>query len=81
MNYGKIAHRSGMDVVEVLPSPMLAKMPAEFLQLGFDTHGKFDDLADLAASTDDSQVVLAELGVIMQNCVGCHAAYRIDIEE
>ncbi|MCP4416493.1 MAG: hypothetical protein GY805_07720 [Chloroflexi bacterium] len=75
-----LARASGMAATERIPGPMMAKIPAEFMQLGMSTHGKFDELADLAENTDDSLEVLGELSVIMQNCVGCHAAYRLDIE-
>ncbi|HFC11231.1 MAG TPA: hypothetical protein ENJ56_00200 [Anaerolineae bacterium] len=75
-----IARASGMDAVNMAPGPMMAKLPASFMQLGLSTHGRFDDLADLAETSDSSLEVLAELSSIMQNCVGCHAAYRLDIE-
>ena len=75
-----VARASGMAATEMAPGPMMAKLPSAFMQLGLATHGKFDELADLAEKTDDPLEVLGELSVVMQNCVGCHAAYRLDIE-
>lgn len=58
---------------------LMGKLPIEFKTLGMATHGLFDDLA-ATADTQDSSAVIAELGVLMQNCTGCHAGYRFDIE-
>ena len=56
----------------------MGKLPMAFKQLGFDTHTKFDQLALDAEQMGDSGQTLEQLGVLMQNCVGCHAGYRID---
>ena len=47
-------------------------------ELGFDTHQRFDRLAMDAAELGDKMVALKQLSELMLNCVGCHAAYRID---
>ena len=48
-----------------------------FKKLGFGTHQAFDQLALNAESFGDSQQTLEALGKLMNNCVGCHAAYQI----
>jgi cytochrome c556 len=57
----------------------MGKLPMEFKQLGFDTHTKFDQLALDAEQMGDKDQVLEQVGKLMQNCVACHAAYRIDL--
>lgn len=63
--------------VEV-PGTLIGKLPLEFKKLGFDTHEKFDLLAINARDQGDAQQVLVQLAELMQNCVACHAAYRLD---
>ena len=49
--------------------------PPEFRQMGRGMHLAFDELAQ--ASEFGPQVVLEELGVLMSNCMGCHASFRV----
>jgi len=62
-----------------VPGTLIGKLPIEFKKLGFDTHLKFDQLALNAEDFGDNNQVLIQLSNLMQNCVACHAAYRIDI--
>ena len=57
----------------------MGKLPIEFKQLGFDTHTKFDQLAMDAEDLEDGNHALSQLATLMENCVGCHAAYRLNI--
>ncbi|MCW8915908.1 MAG: hypothetical protein OQK24_08660 [Magnetovibrio sp.] len=50
-------------------------MPMEFRQMGRGTHVAFDELAQAAEFGPEG--VLEELGVLMSNCNGCHATYRL----
>ncbi len=59
---------------------LIRKLPLEFKTLGLGTHQAFDDLATLAASSDDPMEVLGEMGAVMSNCTSCHAGYRLGIE-
>ena len=62
-----------------IPGTLVGKLPLEFKQMGFDTHKKFDQLAMDADDLGDSNHALVQLSDLMQNCVACHATYRIDI--
>jgi len=61
-----------------VPGSLMKKLPLEFKKLGFDTHSKFDQLAIDAEQFGDVTVSLQQLSVLMQNCVACHEAYRVD---
>jgi len=75
------ASKVGKAAQGAVPGTLIGKLPIEFKKLGFDTHLKFDDLALNAKDFGDSNQVLIQLSELMQNCVGCHAAYRIDVSE
>ncbi|MEG3617917.1 hypothetical protein V5T82_05570 [Magnetovibrio sp. PR-2] len=49
--------------------------PPEFRQMGRSTHLAFDELAQ--AAEFGPQMVLEDLGVLMSNCTGCHATFRL----
>jgi len=72
------ARRVGMGAQGDVPVSLMGKLPLEFKKLGFDTHTKFDTLALDAEQLGDPQHTLEQLSQLMQNCVGCHAAYRIN---
>jgi mono/diheme cytochrome c family protein len=63
---------------QAVPASLMGKLPMEFKQLGFDTHSRFDQVAMDAEQMGDSENVLQQMGELMQNCVACHEAYRID---
>lgn len=62
-----------------VPGPLVAKLPLGFKRLGFDTHARFDQLALDAEQLGDAGYTLEQLSELMQNCVACHAAYRIEL--
>ena len=64
-----------------VPGTLVGKLPLQFKKLGFDTHAGFDQLALDAEDMGDSQHALSQLSVLMQNCIACHAAYRIAVSE
>ncbi len=72
------AKRVGRAAQQAVPGSLMGKLPMEFKQLGFDTHSKFDQLALDAEQMGDREYVMEQMGKLMQNCVACHAAYRID---
>ena len=77
-----VAHLStavGSGAIGGETAALMGKLPLEFKTLGMATHALFDDLAT-TASTGDAKAVTAQLGVLMQNCTGCHAGYRFDTE-
>ena len=62
-----------------VPGTLVGKLPIQFKQLGFDTHTKFDQLAMDTEDLGDGNHALSQLSALMQNCIGCHAAYRIEV--
>ena len=71
----------GMAAQAGVPGTLVGKLPMAFKKLGFDTHTKFDQLALNAEDFGDTNQVLGQLSELMQNCIGCHAAYRFDIAD
>jgi hypothetical protein len=55
----------------------MGKLPLAFKQLGLETHSGFDALALDAEQLGDPAHTLTQLAGLLQNCVACHAAYRI----
>ncbi len=74
----KAARHVGAAAQQAVPGSLVGKLPLEFKKLGFDTHRKFDQLAMDADDLGDPGHSLEQLSQLMQNCVACHAAYRID---
>lgn len=74
------ARRAGATAQESVPANLMGKLPMEFKKLGFDTHRKFDQLAMDVEQMEDAGIALEQLATLMQNCVACHAAYRIDLD-
>jgi len=74
----KSARSVGMAAQQAVPGALVGKLPLAFKKLGFDTHTKFDALALNAEQFGDPADTLKELSVLMENCVACHAAYRIE---
>ena len=73
------ARNSGRAAQGAVPGTLVGKLPMQFKKLGSDTHAKFDQLALDAEEFGDGGHVLSQLSTLMQNCTGCHAAYRFDI--
>ena len=73
------AREVGAAAQQGVPTSLMGKLPLEFKTLGLDTHRRFDQLALNAEELGDPGQTLQELGELLANCVGCHAAYRIDV--
>ena len=73
------ARKSGKTAQAEVPGSLVGKLPLPFKKLGGDTHMKFDQLAMDAEDLGDAEHALQQLSTLMNNCVSCHAAYRIDI--
>lgn len=74
------ARRSGHAAQHAVPPLLIAKLPAPFKKMGFETHASFDQLALDAEQLGDPDHSLTQLGALLQNCVVCHGAYRIEAE-
>lgn len=72
------ARKVGAAAQQAVPGSLAGKLPLTFKKLGFDTHIKFDMLALDAEELEDPEHSLQQLSELMQNCVACHEAYRID---
>lgn len=73
------ARKSGKAAQGAVPGTLVGKLPIQFKKLGFDTHARFDQLALDAEEFGDGEHAMSQLSTLMDNCVGCHAAYRFDI--
>ena len=79
MNKVAEAARSvGAAAQQEVPASLIGKLPLSFKKLGFDTHRQFDMLALDAEQLGDREHSLKQLSSLMNNCVACHASYRID---
>ena len=72
------ARKSGMPPQGQVPDSLIGKLPASFKILGFDTHKRFDQLALDAEQLGDKTYALEQLGELMNNCIACHAQYRLE---
>ena len=76
----KVARASGGSVAGHAPAGLLASIPAEFKTIGFDTHGKFDQIAESAEKNFDPKVTRGQVTELLSNCVACHKMYRMDVK-
>ena len=76
----KVARASGGSVAGHAPAGLLASVPAEFKTIGFDTHGKFDQIAESAEKNFDPKVTRGQVTELLGNCVACHKMYRMDVK-
>lgn len=77
----KYAKKVGRAAQGEVPGTLMGKLPMGFKKLGFDTHSKFDLLALDAESLGDRDHALNQLSTLMENCVACHTAHRLQVEE
>ena len=77
----KVAKVSGMAAEADTPGSLFAKIPLEMKKLGFDTRGKFDEIAADAEKMKDSEHTVRQLSVAMNNCIACHATYTFVRED
>lgn len=72
-----LATKAGMAAEKDTPPVLLQKIPLSMKKLGFDTRGKFDEIAETARTSKDPVVARKQLDTLMQNCIACHAMYRL----
>jgi hypothetical protein len=61
------------------PPTLGAKLPQQWKQLGGGMRKGFDVLAEIINAGGGPRKSLEQLGVVMTNCVACHATYRVTI--
>lgn len=74
------AKKVGFAAQHDVPASLRKKLPIAFKKMGMATHKAFDQLALDATDLGDKNQVIQQLGTLMQNCVACHAAYRIEVK-
>jgi cytochrome c556 len=72
----KAASKSGMAMMQELPSQIRMKFPEAFAQMGIASHKAFDQITQDAKTIKNPAPILRQLSIAMQNCVACHATYR-----
>ena len=75
------AREVGAAAADGVPVSLMAKLPIGFKTLGLSTHRAFDQLALDAEQLGDPAHSLSQLAALQSNCVGCHAAFRIQTEQ
>lgn len=75
------ARSVGAAAQNTVPGSLVGKLPLTFKKLGFDTHTKFDMLARDSEDLGDREHALSQLATLMNNCVSCHATYRMDVAQ
>jgi cytochrome c556 len=77
------AHQDSMRSRGMTPGAgmgMGRRMPEAFRQLGMATHLGFDSLATLAANRRTPRdTIVARVARLTDNCVSCHAMYRLEV--
>ena len=70
------ARQSGNRMARATPETLRAKLPQAFRELGGPTHMMFEELA-VRAETDDMDTLAGAVAVIMNQCLSCHALFRV----
>jgi hypothetical protein len=60
------------------PPRLSTKLPPQWKQLGGGARKGFDGLAETIGAGAATQKCLEQLGIVMTNCVACHATYRVE---
>lgn len=72
------ARLSGSAAAAQVPAGLMSKLPLGFKQLGHTAHQGFDEIVVGAESGEPEDMLLARLGERLNNCVACHATYRLE---
>jgi hypothetical protein len=73
------ARQSGSAAAAQVPASLMAKLPLGFKQLGHGAHQGFDEIVIGAESNEPEDLLLVRLGERLNNCVACHASYRLEV--
>lgn len=74
------AKKSGGAATEHIPPSLRRALPMEFKKLGFNTHDKFDELAETVQKQFNKEKTQEQLGSILNNCTSCHRMYKLDVQ-
>ncbi|NMM12092.1 MAG: hypothetical protein HHJ17_00925 [Rhodoferax sp.] len=70
------ARHSGNRMARATPASVRAKTPPAFQEIGGPTHLMFEELA-IRAESDDMDMIAAYTGKLMNQCMACHAAFKV----
>lgn len=70
------ARLSGNRMARATPNTVRAKLPQSFKEIGGPTHMMFEELA-VRAETDDMEMLARDTGKLMNQCMTCHATFRV----
>jgi hypothetical protein len=70
------ARQSGNRMARATPASVRAKLPQSFRDLGGPTHLMFEELA-VRAETDDMDSLARDTAKLMNQCMACHATFRV----
>ena len=73
----KSARYSGNRMARATPDSVRNKLPQEFKEIGGPTHLMFEELV-VRAETDDTESLTKFTADLMQQCIACHALYKVD---
>ncbi|MGV6858876.1 MAG: hypothetical protein ACWA5X_07875 [bacterium] len=73
----KSARYSGNRMARATPESVKKKTPKAFKELGGPTHMMFEELV-IRAETDDMETLTSFTGEIMQQCLACHAMFKVN---
>jgi acetate kinase len=71
------ARYSGNRMARNTPQSVRQKLPQSFKELGGPTHLMFEELV-IRAETDDMATLAEFTGQLMQQCLSCHAIFKVD---
>lgn len=70
------ARQSGNRMARATPASIRAKLPQAFRDIGGPTHLMFEELA-VRAETDDMDSLNRDTAKLMNQCMACHATFRV----
>ncbi len=71
------ARSVGLAAMGQVPPSLLQALPLEFKTLGRRLHAEFDQIALDAEQLGDREHTLQQLADVMNQCVACHATFRL----
>lgn len=71
------AKPSGAKALQTVSPITAVKLPAGFVSISFDTHDKFDKLAERALKQPSRGEILSDVRDLLANCTSCHMMYRL----
>jgi len=73
----KSARYSGNRMARATPDSVRQKLPQAFKELGGPTHMMFEELV-VRSETDDMDMLSEFTSQLMQQCLACHAMFKVD---